>query len=112
MAAAIVCAERMKLMLCRANAARCGLQLFITSNSRETIRLATRLRPDAATTSASRFFKHGGLKFGYLPALLELAVLSASVAVEAMRCGATLPTVFETRFDFGRMRLHGRVSNW
>lgn len=81
--AAVDCARRMQAALCASVATpRCSIPIFISSSSVRALRLAASLvGEDARWVREETFTFHTGPKAGYLPALLEMAVLSAATAI-------------------------------
>lgn len=87
---AVTCAMAARDAACRMDATMCGAPIFLTSNSYLVLRYAARkVGRDARYTANSSFGYHGAPGH-YLPALLEMAVLSAS-AVLIATAGSTFP---------------------
>ena len=84
---AVDCARQMQAALCAAEPAlrvngTCRVPVFVTSSSYQALTLASSLLgADAHWTADESFGMHTGPKAGHLPALLEMAVLSASAAI-------------------------------
>ena len=79
---AVNCALTARSVACSRNAAMCGAPIFVTSNSYRVQRHAARmLGNDARWAEDPTFSFHSGPGHGYMHAMLEMAVFSASAII-------------------------------